>query len=73
MLALWTSRKHNIPVDRSPLLTEAYCRAKQAADGSWSYGRGPSGANSDSMTCAGLMALAVAEAWTRRKTPKRLF
>ena len=58
VLALWVARKHKVPSDRSLLLTEASCRAIQAPEGSWSY-VGNTQYMRDSMTCAGLMALAV--------------
>jgi hypothetical protein len=62
VLGLWVARKHRVPVDRSLLMTEAHVRAWQAADGGWSY-NGISGfGTTDSMTCSGLMELAVGRA-----------
>ena len=60
VLGLWVARKHHLPVDRSLLLAEAHVRSCQAADGGWAYS-GMMG-TTDSMTCSGLMELAVGRA-----------
>ena len=64
VLGLWVARKHHLPVDRSLLLAEAFVRSCQAADGGWAYsGVGRLGmGTTDSMTCSGLMELAVGRA-----------
>ncbi len=60
MLGLWAARKHDVPVDRSLAFAEARFRASQNPDGSWFYQIGlRSYTFHDSMTCAGLLALAV--------------
>ncbi len=64
VLGLWVARKHHLPVDRSLLLAEAFVRSCQEADGGWAYsGVGRLGmGTTDSMTCSGLMELAVGRA-----------
>lgn len=58
ILALWSARKHHVPVERSLTMVEARFRASQGADGSWGYTWSfPN--RRDSMTCAGLLGLAV--------------
>ena len=61
ILALWAAQKHDIPVERPLALVEARFRASQFADGSWTYKMDPTtaGYRVDSMTCAGLLGLAV--------------
>jgi hypothetical protein len=58
LLAVWTARKYGVPVDRTLALVDARFRASQNGDGSWGYvpkrDQWP-----DSMTCAGLLGLAV--------------
>ena len=61
VLGLWVARKHHLPVDRSLLLAEAHVRSCQAADGGWAYS-GTMMGTTDSMTCSGLMELAVGRA-----------
>jgi len=61
VLALWTAQRHGVPVERSLAMVDARFRASQAVDGSWSY-EWTSPQNTlrpDSMTCAGLIGLAV--------------
>ncbi len=64
-LALWVARKHGVPVDRPLAFVEARFRATQDKSGGWGYGP-PDGAGHpilrDSMTCAGLLGLAVGRA-----------
>ena len=61
ILALWAAQKHDIPVDRPLALVEARFRASQFPDGSWAYKWDPTMGSYrvDSMTCAGLLGLAV--------------
>jgi hypothetical protein len=61
ILALWAAQKQGIPAERSLALVEARFRASQSADGSWAYKWNPLMPNwrVDSMTCAGLLGLAV--------------
>jgi hypothetical protein len=62
ILALWTARRHGVPVERSLAMVEARFRASQFPDGCWAYKWNPlqGGFRADSMTCAGLLGLAVA-------------
>jgi hypothetical protein len=64
ILALWAVRKYGLPVERSLLMAEAHFRATQNDDGSWAYRTPPAPRThrNDSMTCAGLLALAVGRA-----------
>lgn len=61
ILALWAAQNHGIPGERSLALVEARFRASQVPDGSWTYKWDPTmgGYRVDSMTCAGLLGLAV--------------
>jgi hypothetical protein len=67
ILALWAAQKHGVPAERSLALADARFRASQNADGSWAYLWVPAGKSdpryftlrNDSMTCAGLLGLAV--------------
>jgi hypothetical protein len=63
VLALWAGKRHGVPVERSLLMAEARFRAMQNRDGSWSYRQAfksnAGDIHRDSMTCAGLLALAV--------------
>jgi hypothetical protein len=66
-LALWVGRRHGLPVDGALARVDARFRGSQHPDGGWSYtgvGTGPAlagvGGSRATMTCAGLMALAVA-------------
>jgi hypothetical protein len=58
VLALWTAQKHGAPVGRSLAMAEAGFRQRQAVDGWWTYREGQN-VLKDSMTCAGLVALAA--------------
>src|SRR5262249_38050770 len=58
ILALWVARKYGVPVERTLALVDARFRTSQNADGSWGYHpRTPTWP--DSMTCSGLLGLAV--------------
>jgi len=59
VLALWKGRQHDIPVERSLAFVDTRFRTSQNRDGSWGYTLNTS-QRRDSMTCAGLLALAVA-------------
>jgi hypothetical protein len=56
-LALWTAQKYGVPAQRSLAMVEARFRQTQGATGIWGYST-PSNWP-DSMTCAGLIGLAV--------------
>jgi hypothetical protein len=58
LMALWVARKYGAPVDRTLAMVAARFRSSQNADGSWGY-HGRAGQYADSMTCAGLLGLAV--------------
>jgi hypothetical protein len=65
-LALWVARRHGVQVDRALAAVEQRFRRTQNPDGGWSYWPSPSMARAGgimgstaSMTCAGLLGLAV--------------
>jgi hypothetical protein len=60
-LALWVSRRHGFSVDGALRATERHFRASQGADGGWPYYDLPGAASlsTPTMTCAGLLGLAV--------------
>lgn len=64
VLALWVARVHDVPVDYPLLLAEWRFRKTQREDGGWNYGMnigvGGSQESTPSMTCAGLLGLAIA-------------
>jgi hypothetical protein len=61
LIALWVARKHGVPVDRPLALVGTHFRNTQNNNGSWAYTGGGGGTQgTDSMTCAGLIGLAVA-------------
>jgi hypothetical protein len=71
ILGLWVACRHGIPVDRALARVAEHFRAAQNVDGGWGYwfGATPGGArrmamhgSTPSMTCAGLLGLAVAYA-----------
>jgi hypothetical protein len=57
-LALWVARRHGLPVEEALLRVDKLFRSTQSGDGSWGYRPGQA-LRSPSMTCAGLLALAV--------------
>jgi hypothetical protein len=63
-LGLWVARRHGIPVERAMNRLSGRFRMSQAPDGSWHYmsatSPGRVGSGTPAMTCAGLLALAVA-------------
>src|SRR5262249_23090733 len=70
ILAVWAVRKHGVPVDRTMALVEARFRASQRDDGSWCYNPGGN-ERPDSMTCAGLLGLAVGHSTVRGEDAKK--
>jgi HEAT repeats/Prenyltransferase and squalene oxidase repeat len=68
-LALWVSRRHHLNVDRTLAAVQKRFRKTQNEDGGWAYRtisfRGISGSTA-SMTCAGLLGLAVGEGVSRQ-------
>lgn len=59
ILALWLAQKHEVPAERSLAFVDARFRASQSNDGAWGYKVGGPSTYPDSMTCAGLLGLAV--------------
>jgi hypothetical protein len=57
-LALWVARRHGLPTDDALRLIAARYRASQTADFGWNY-TSNSGPSSPTMTCAGLLGVAV--------------
>jgi hypothetical protein len=58
ILGLWVAQRHGVSSRAALLAAEQYFRQTQKSDGSWAYH--PNAMNrSDSMTCAGLMSLAM--------------
>lgn len=59
LLGLWAARRYAVPVERALLRVAAVFRKCQSSDGGWGYIVGASGKTTGSMTCAGLMSLAM--------------
>lgn len=66
ILAVWAAGKHGVPVHQSMRMIDARFRGSQNGDGSWGYHRGGS-VRPDSMTCAGLIGLAVGKGIDAKK------
>jgi hypothetical protein len=58
ILGLWVAQRHGVRAGPALLAAEQYFRNTQAGDGSWGYHANMAN-NPDSMTCAGLMSLAM--------------
>ena len=61
-LALWVARRHGLPTDQAINRIKQRFRASQNADGGWGYrlqGGRAFGGSTATMTCAGLLGLAV--------------
>lgn len=57
-MALWVARRHGVPMERTMALIDSRFRVSQHPNGGWGYMfRGPG--DSPSMTCVGLLGLAV--------------
>jgi hypothetical protein len=76
MLALWVARRHGMPVDLALVRTEARFRKFQQVSGGWGYlctnpnpldKSSPSNPPTATMTCCGLIAIALGNAATRPK------
>lgn len=63
VLALWVARRHGVPVEQALTRTAARFRGGQNADGGWGYlssaNRPGISVSTSSMTCAGLLGLAL--------------
>jgi hypothetical protein len=81
VLALWVARRHSLPVEGALALVNTRFRGSQNGDGGWDYmsrahspGSGRGGKSTATMTCSGLLGLAVvhgaAEAELRAAKPK---
>lgn len=57
--ALWIGRRHQLRVDAALAAVERRFRYSQNGDGGWGYGRYGMNHSTVSMTCAGLLGLAV--------------
>jgi len=73
ILGLWAARRHGVPVDKALARTAARFRGSQHPDGGWGYMPAMAnmpgfGAATPSMTCAGLLGLAMGYASAREST-----
>jgi hypothetical protein len=72
ILGLWAGRRHGVPVEKALARVETHFRTSQHSDGGWSYtsfgGRGGLGFSTPSMTCAGLLGLALGFGSAREAT-----
>lgn len=59
ILGLWAARRYEVPLDRTVMLMVKHFRTTQRADGSWSYHPGHNVSRYPTMTCAGLLGLAI--------------
>jgi hypothetical protein len=61
VLALWTGRRYGVPTQEALVRAYDYFRATQNPDGGWAYvgAPGTASASTATMTCAGVLALAV--------------
>lgn len=60
-LALWVSARHDLPVEAALARVDQRFRATQNLDGGWSYVPTSGTSSTTSMTCAGLLGLAVGQ------------
>jgi hypothetical protein len=76
-LALWVARRYGLPVEEALKRVATRFRNSQHSDGGWGYFdpsmrvRGMTGRSTASMTCAGLLALAVADGEASEKKQER--
>jgi hypothetical protein len=83
-LALWVGRRHGLPIEAALTRLDRYFRGSQKEDGGWAYNHTPRppglppnapwavGMNSTaSMTCAGLLALAITDGATLEHVKER--
>jgi hypothetical protein len=59
VLALWATRRHHVPLERALALIDRRFHVTQHPDGSWSYKPQGNVSPLPTMTCAGLLGLAV--------------
>jgi hypothetical protein len=67
LLALWAARRHDLPLDRTLNLVVERFRHSQNSDGSWNYSGTHNASPLPTMTCAGLLGLAVGYGLTDAK------
>ncbi len=81
-LGLWVARRHGAKIDRAAALLADRFRSMQLEDGGWPYNPRPGGmpafvplpkglGSTPSMTCAGLLALAIADGATLERARQR--
>ncbi|HEV3258163.1 MAG TPA: hypothetical protein VG013_14855 [Gemmataceae bacterium] len=74
-LALWVARRHRLPVEQALAKVEKRFRTTQNADGGWPYitggFRGGGEPSTASMTCAGLLGMAVGQGVAKAAQDKR--
>lgn len=63
MLALWVARRHGVPVDDALTRVAQRFRETQGSGGTWAYSINPPSAT---MTCAGLLGLALGHGVTKK-------
>jgi hypothetical protein len=68
LLGLWTARRHGVPVDAALERVVHRFRRSQKADGGWVYNH-TTDVTSPTMTCAGLLALAVEMGMSKERKP----
>jgi hypothetical protein len=83
ILALWVARRHGVPIDKSVALVEKHFRTTQLGkrddpwrdnldlDGSWFYNTTQNAGHWPSMTCSGLLGLAIAHVTTNERMRRR--
>jgi hypothetical protein len=73
ILALWAAQRQNVPVERALALAAKRFRPCQNEDGGWGYHSGGEqrDGSKPSMTCVGLLALAVGHGLGRDEAPGR--
>jgi len=60
ILALWVARRHGVPMERTLALIDHRFQTSQNADGGWGYHyEGAAAFTKPSMTCVGLLGLAI--------------
>ena len=76
MLALWVARRHGVPMERTLALVDQRFQTSQNGDGGWGYHiDGPAAFTKPSMTCVGLLGLAIGHGFAQEtaaglKSPK---
>jgi len=87
ILALWVARRHGVAIDKSVPLIEKHFRTTQLGtgkgkvrdpkndnldlDGSWYYDTAQNSGRWPSMTCTGLLGLAIAHGAAKERTPNK--